>query len=169
MSTPVSVQSSATKIAINALAGRNLLRLGLSWDEFSQLTEQANIGRSIWLSPTSIVGIGISGIKGPRSRAREVASRILRREVGGSSKFDLIRFCALKPIPHETRRTYRFIQDVIGENKPYWETALFQQVMDGRSIMRSTPYGDLLIDDAEKFARYYEQCLALADSIRRRG
>ena len=158
----------ASKLAINATFNRNLL--GLSWREHLQLVSQAKIARSIWV-PSSRMQAKVL-----RPRSPYVKRQAMRANFVRVSKFNLVNFYSLETAPLSQVRTFRFIQEIIGENKPYDQTSLYASIMRGAPLTRyltsdmdPAQMQKLPIGSEAEFQKYYERCLALAESIQQNG
>lgn len=153
------------KIAFNVRLSRNVWRL--SHAEYCDLTKRAGLTEAIWLPASGVQGKSCA--PGPLYRGAQT----LRLNFGLFYKFNLVSYCRLQTRTFWSRPRFRFIHEIMVENRPYDRTTMHEEILNGRRIpgMRAAGSGTekLLVDDASKLVQYYDGCLALAESIRRKG
>lgn len=147
---------------INALASPN-----------SKLILNALAGRDVFI---------LTGPERKQIKSAIVSSRTLRvpaasirhtMKGGGEAKSNLISFerAEIARIPLVKVDTFVFIDEIIRQGKPYQQTALYAQ-LGGKRIPRriaERPERRVFLKTEDHFLRYYERCMALADSISRQG
>ncbi|HEX2255983.1 MAG TPA: hypothetical protein VHG92_04625 [Afifellaceae bacterium] len=144
------------KTACNAALGRNWFSLSAAERDFLTLTSQIN---RFFVSPAALDTTLV-----PRGRQYK------------RCKFNVINFSRIRARPVKGQVTFRFISEILGEGKPYHETELFRYVASGNPIQRpwdpivsGKRHRELLVIDAAEFEKYYDNVMALAESIKRHG
>jgi hypothetical protein len=168
------------KVAANAQLSRNLF--ALSPAEQKLLLEACSLTRSFWISPAAVSGRAYWAPRPNRfldkvfSRAIGASHSLVPPSGGGNlrkrSKFNLVNFDPIGATPLEEGIRYPFLADLL-DGKPLEETRLFAATAAGRSMQRRIERdGHSLkatITGGSSLEEYYEQCLALIDSIRCHG
>jgi hypothetical protein len=153
------------KLVVNVRLARNALRL--SYAEFRELIERAGLTGSIWLPASALQAKACA--PGPIYLAMQAA----RLNFGLFYKFNLVSYSRLRAGTFWDRPRFKFIHEIMVENRPCDRTTLFQEVAQGRPFLGTLATGadteKLVIDDAAKLGQYYDGCMKLAESIRTVG
>jgi hypothetical protein len=158
--------SSAKKVAINTLCARDLCPL--SHAEYIEVLKRTDIA-TLWL-PTAALRGRASPKDGKQARPAGTLHAIARAIWGDGNgicefnEFNLVRFARLKRRPL-TAVTFKFIHEIISEQRSYDQTTLFQRMKTGTFFVRQVQGQKILIDDDLKFKRYFDACVALIESI----
>jgi hypothetical protein len=147
------------KVAVNVRLARNALRL--SYGEFRDLTKRAGITESILLPASGLHGKSCA--PGPFY----LGTQALRLNFGLFYKFNLVSYCRLRTGSFWSRPRFKFIREIMVENRPYDRTTLFEEISKGRRVLGTRAAGDdtekLVIDDASKLNQYYDGCHAIEE------
>jgi hypothetical protein len=147
------------KAATNTALSRNCLRLSVS--ERDYIASRAGIHK-FHIMPGSITGLAVRADNEGYSP-----------ESFTYFKYNLINYFPIKRAPFEGYPKFRFLSEIITENKPYHDTELFRYVKSGHAIDRlvdgEVSKERIVISSEPEFIRYYETCASLINSIRKYG